>query len=110
MTAVPHSRHARSNAATGLTGALWKPSRLNAVIGLSGAWTGERVLRELPKSHAATLGEFCAETDAFLSVERGRTLMLIRHLLARKRILFPLHAEEINLDQPLRLFRTAGAK
>jgi hypothetical protein len=65
------------------------------------------VLRALPKSRAATLGEFCAEMDAQLSVKRGRTLMLIRHLLAQKRILFPLHTEEINLDQPLRLFRAA---
>ncbi|MBJ7533033.1 heteromeric transposase endonuclease subunit TnsA [Rhodomicrobium vannielii ATCC 17100] len=53
-----------------------------------------RVLHELPARPSSSLRKFCADMDEGFSIERGTTLMLVRHLLARKKVRF-------RMDEPL---------
>ncbi|WP_210336113.1 TnsA endonuclease C-terminal domain-containing protein [Rhodomicrobium udaipurense] len=43
---------------------------------------------------SGTRRQFCADIDEGFSLERGTALMLVRHLLARKKLRFPI-------DEPL---------
>ncbi|MBT3069573.1 TnsA endonuclease N-terminal domain-containing protein [Rhodomicrobium sp. Az07] len=54
----------------------------------------EHVLREISARRSGTLRQSCADIDEGFSLERGTALMLVRHLLARKKLRFPI-------DEPL---------
>ena len=65
------------------------------------------VLRELPARPSCSLRQFCADMDEGFSLERGTPLMLVRHLLARKKLRFPMD-EPLDNSVPLERFRVSG--
>jgi hypothetical protein len=61
------------------------------------------ILRELPARPSLSLREFCASMDHGFSIGTGTTLMLFRHLLARKRLKFAMD-EPLNDSLPVERF------
>ncbi|HYD30290.1 MAG TPA: TnsA endonuclease C-terminal domain-containing protein [Azospirillaceae bacterium] len=59
------------------------------------------------KPGGLTLQRFCADMDARLALEAGRSLMLVRHLLARKVITCDM-AEPVDDTVPISRFQVAG--
>lgn len=59
------------------------------------------LLRELPYSPKMSLGQFCREMDARLSMEEGTALMLVRHLLGSKALTAPMDEEPLDHTIPV---------